>query len=218
MLGDSNIVNPAFFAQIEDALLSKGYPMPSLCLLPTWWHDNQNELFVYDASGKLLCTQKKQIPYIYKDETGKMFAEHLVNTKNVIHIIHIPNVGRVAFPICKDLLEEEYIRIMLRQLRATFLLCPSYSSSKTQFDLTAPGSIQYGCYTIWCNTCAAYHKDEIPSHIGLVSGPQGLPEMTEYLLPKCDGDCGSEEEPCVFIAEISMDHTATITTRHYGKE
>lgn len=215
MLGNEKIISQRFFAQIKEAMRSRGYPMPGLTLLPTWWHQNQNELYVMDASGKLLCTQQKQVPYIFEDKDSISYAEDLRNPERVIHVVHIPDVGRFAFPICKDFLEEEYIRIMLRQLRTTFLLCPSFSPSKTQFDLTAPGVIKYGCYTIWCNTCAAYYLSEKPpAHVGLIAGPQAFEETMKVLCPNCEGNCGDESNACVFLVEISMDHTATITYRH----
>ena len=219
MLGDETIVSPSFFESVRQDLCSRGYPMPGVVLLPTWWHDHRNELYVRDAGGGLLCCQQKQTPYPYKDEkSGELYAEDLRNPEQVVHMVHIPEVGRITFPICKDFLEEDYIRMMLRQLRATFLFCPSYSPAKTQFDLTAPGAIPYGCYTVWCNTCAAYCKSgSLPGHIGLVTGPQDPAEGMCLLVPECGGNCGGSGTPCIFMVEISMDRSAKITSSHIYK-
>lgn len=219
MLGDENITSSLFFESVQEELLSHEYSMPSLVLLPTWWHDYCNELYVRDSSGKLLCVQQKQTPYSYKDETsGELYAEDLRNTERVVHVVHIPEVGRIAFPICKDFLEEGYIRIMLRQMRATFLLCPSFSPAKTQFDLSASGAIPYGCYTVWCNTCAAYCKRaNIPEHIGLAAGPQNPEKGMCLLVPECDGKCGDKGTPCFFSVEISTDRSAKIKCSHIYK-
>lgn len=190
--------------------------MPGLILFPTWWHDGRNELYVFDGSGNRLCVQQKQYPYVYEKQESARYKENLLSPERVIHVIHIPEVGRFAFPICRDLLEQEYMDILLRQLRVTFLLCPSYSPHKTQFTTEAISVNKYGCYTIWCNTCAAYWKEpEPPAQIGLIAGPQeDLAKPLAYMTPKCRGVCGSGAESCIFLAEITIDHTANISCRH----
>lgn len=216
MLGDEIVTSASFFESVQEEVRSREYFMPGLVLPPTRWHDYRNELYVRDSAGKLLCVQQKQTSYPYKDEeSGELYAEDLRDPERVVHMVHIPDVGRMTFPICKDFLEEDYIRIMLRDLRATFLLCPSYSPAKTQFDLTAPGAIPYGCYTVWCNTCAAYYKSDIlPEHIGLAVGPQDPSEGMCLLTPECGGHCGNEGSPCIFLVEISTDRSAKITYSH----
>lgn len=219
MLGDETVVGLPFFESVREELRSHGLPMPGILSLPTWWHDYCNELYVRNSSGNLLGVQQKQTPYPYKDEeSGELYAEDLRDPEPVVHMVHIPEVGRMTFPICKDFLEEDYIRMMLRQLRTTFLICPSYSPAKTQFDLTAPGAIPYGCYTIWCNTCAAYcGSDHLPGHIGLAAGPQDPAEGMCLLVPECGGNCGTKETPCLFMVEISTDRSAQITCSHIYK-
>ena len=216
MLADETVLSRGFFEETKEMLSSHGYPMPALILLPTWWHDHRNELYVLDAAGKRLCVQQKQIRYLFSEkETGELYAEALREPEAVIHMVHIPEVGRFAFPICRDFLESGYVQLLLQQLRSTFLICPSYSPNKTQFDLTAPGVIQYGCYTVWCNTCAAYYDSErLPGHIGLVAGPQEIPATMCLLSPQCGGNCEDEAQSCVFLVEISMDRSAVITCEH----
>lgn len=215
MLGNKEVLSQAFFDEIRKNLKALKYPMPWLTLMPTWWHEYRNELYVLDSSGKCLCIQQKQKPYLFRNK----YEEDLRDPEPVIHMVHIPGVGRFAFPICRDLLEDDYIRIMLRQLRTTFLLCPSYSPHKTQFDFTAVDGIKYGCYTVWCNTCAAYYdKGQPPSHIGLVAGPQTPPETIKLLSPECGGKCGNENTACIFIIDIEMDRSANISYKHIIEE
>lgn len=217
MLGDEEIVSPAFFAHVREEMRGRKCAMPSLVLLPTRWHDHCNELHVVDAAGKRLCIQQKQTPYLFmKKEDGQLYAEDLREPEPVIHIVHVPELGRFTFPICKDFLNEEYVQMMLRWLRATFLLCPSYSPSKKQFDLTAYSGMPYGCYTVWCNTCAAYWEDKLPQHIGLAAGPQAPDKPLCLLVPNpgCDRNCEDEKSACMFLVEISMDRSAEISCRH----
>ena len=214
MLGDSCSTGSEFFYHdIKETM--RGVPMPGLILLPTWWHDRRNELFVRDAGGALLCRQQKQTRYVFEAQDGRRYAEDLQKPKPVIHMVHIPGVGRFAFPICRDFLDTQYIGLLLETLRATFLLCPSYSPKKTQFDLTAPGARQYGCYTVWCNTCAAIGEPPIPpAYVGVADGPRG-PGTPEILLkPQCGGDCGDGNSPCVFLVEIQMKHFADMKCVH----
>lgn len=215
MLGDERFLAPEFFSNVEQIMRAQGYPMPMLTLLPTWWHDGKNELYVLDASGRVLCKQQKQFPYLYLDDVGDYYVEDLCDPERFIHVVHIPEVGRFAFPICRDYLEDEYLRLMLRELHVTFILCPSYSTSKTQFDLVAPCAEQYGCYTVWVNTCAAYYEQEKPpSHVGIVAGPQDAGEAIKLLSPECDGKCDSNRKSCVFCVGISMDRTSSIQWEH----
>lgn len=218
MLGSAEMLAPVFFREIREELKAGKCPVPSLILMPTCWHENRNELHVLDAVGKRLCTQQKQTSYLFEGEDGREYAEDLREPERVVHIVHIPDLGRFVFPICKDYLDEAYVQMMLRYLRATFLLCPSYSPKKTQFDLTAHGGIQYGGYTIWCNTCAAYWKSgQIPGHIGLAAGPQPPGRPVCLLEPECGGKCGNREEPCVFLVKIAINSSADITCRHIYK-
>lgn len=214
MLGDSCSTGSEFFYH-DIKKTMRGVPLPSLILLPTWWHDRRNELFVRDAGGKLLCTQQKQTRYIFESQDRQQYAEDLRDPEAVIHIVHIPGLGRFAFPICRDFLDPQYIQLLLQTLHVTFLLCPSYSPKKTQFDLTAPGARQFGCYTLWCNTCAAIEEPPIPpAYVGIADGPRG-PGTPEILLkPQCGGDCGDGNSPCVFLVEIQMKHFADMKCVH----
>ncbi len=223
MLGSERLVGPAFYEETARAVKERGGSMPGLILLPTWWHDNKNALFVLDAAGRWLCVQEKQFPFVYtndkteknKDGDDLAYCEDLREIDRTIHMVHIPDVGRFAFPICRDFLETDYAFLMLQQLRATFLLCPSYTLHKKQFDLTAPGAIPYGCYVLWCNTCAAFYDEAVPAYVGLASGPQELPAgPVDYMRPECGGRCGQQQDACIFLVEISMDHSAVITHRH----
>lgn len=216
MFGSRETVSEDFVRQMSDLAGEAGLPMPVLILLPTWWHDHSNELYVMEGSGALVSQQQKQYPFAYTDEeTGERHAEDLQMTERVIHVVHIPGLGRLTFPICRDYLQPEYLRLMAELLRSTFLLCPSYSRGKTQFDLTAPGEIKYGCYTVWINTCAATHdKPCCPSYVGLVSGPLAEGDYIKRLEPTCGGNCGGGQDACLFVIRISMDHFASISYTH----
>lgn len=216
MLGNAETTSSTFIEAVADLALEKGLPMPPLLLLPTWWHDYSNELYVVDGSGRCVCVQQKQYPFsLPHKETGKKHQEDLRFDRHIVHVVHIPGLGRLTFPICRDYLEPEYLPWLAETLRSTFFFCPSYSEHKTQFDLTAPGEVKYGCYTVWSNTCAAnWDKEKSPSHVGLVSGPMAKGEYIKHLEPECGGICGAQTDPCLFVVRISMDHLARISYEH----
>lgn len=231
MLGDSSIMQSSkeldtFLAQLQKSAEDHGYPSPSLLLLPTWWHDGRNELYVINAFGECICIQQKQYPFVYM-KNGQKYREDLSHTKPDIYVLHIPKLGRVTFPICKDYLTTSYRTLLTKVLRSTLLLCPSYSSSKFSFALTVPTDLQYGCYTAWINTCAAASPSRNdtqpavretllrqrcakpepeyipPSYVGLMAGPTSPEQPLVHLFrPNCKGDCGMDDGLCLFLAEI----------------
>ena len=231
MLGDGSVLGSeearnAFFAQLQEEAEDQGFPCPSLLLMPTWWHDKRNELYVLNAFGECVCVQQKQYPFVYP-EGGQDYLEDLSQASPIVYVLHIPKLGRITLPICKDYLTPDYRRFLVEVLRSTFLLCPSYSSGKFSFALTAPAQLPYGCYTAWINPCAAVppepKKDQSsqqktavkcvdashdpektpPSYVGLIAGPTS-PEQRQYRLfqPSCKGQCGPDDGPCLFVAEI----------------
>lgn len=214
-LGCEALFSEEFYDDLAHKAREREVSLPGLILLPTWWHSNKNELYVLDAGGRCLCVQQKQFSYVYLGKDGLKYYEDLIAPEQTIHLVHIPDVGRFVFPICRDLLDPDYIQIMLRHLRATFLVCPSYTEHKTQFDLTAPGAIPYGCYTLWCNACIKDQNGSLPEYLGLAAGPQDpTVPAADLLAPECRGDCAGAQDVCMFLVEIAMDCSSVITHGH----
>ena len=214
MLGTADIVSADFFFALADELRKLGLPMPAMTLLPSWWHDDRNELYVRGGDGRLLCVQEKQFPY-YHREHGELWAEDLRHTRRVIHVVHVPGLGRFGFPICRDFLIDGYVRLMLEKLHVNFLLCPSFSSHKSQFFDTGLSPISYGCYSCWCNACAAGFRDGKPAaFLGYASGPMEPGQPSSQLLsPNCKGQCTDPDRPCVFLTDIDVAAAADDSVR-----
>lgn len=191
-----------FFSHLGELAEEAEYSSPELILSPTWWKDQRNELYVIDGTGKLVCTQDKQNPFLYDpDPVPGVYLEDLKKSTPIIQVVHIPYIGRLTFPICKDYLVVPYRELLARILRSTILICPSYSKGKFSFHISAPAELEYGCYTLWINTCAALPESDCPpQYIGLFAAPTSDP--TFHFEPKCQGQCGSEDDPCLFLVEI----------------
>lgn len=207
MLGDESMFTPAegfsdFFSQLGEEVVEAGYSSPALVLAPTFWHDGHNELYVIQGDGRYVCVQEKQNPFLYCSNTDhEKYLEDLQEVAPIVQVIHVPNIGRITFPICKDYLIPGYQELLVRTLRSTIMLCPSYSKGKFSFSISAPAELKYGCYSLWCNTCSAFPApDSPPTYIGLFAAPNT--ELVQQFEPKCNGLCGSAGDACLFIAEI----------------
>lgn len=177
--------------------------MPHLVITPTVWIDGKNFLSVYSKNGELLGKQYKQNSFEYTD-TDERFEEDLKNIPREILLLHIPGWGRIVLPICVDFLVAKYRDILARELKATLMLCPSYSSGTVQFG-NASGSVRdFGTRFVWLNSCSALRKfGSKPETIGLVSVPVTNPSNIEQnatpIKPQCDGKCSNS---CLFTITI----------------
>lgn len=207
MLGERTMFTPLegtsdFFSQLGEEVDKAGYSSPAIILPPTWWHDKHNQLYVIGGDGRQICVQEKQNPFqYYNDKTGRNYLEDLQDPSPIIQVLHVPNVGRITFPICKDYLVVPYRELLARTLRSTLMLCPSYSRGKFSFNISAPAELEYGCFSLWVNTCSALsEEDSPPDYVGLIAAPN--PERTFYFEPKCNGQCGLTDDACLFLVEI----------------
>lgn len=207
MLGDAGLLEPdkpcsdAIAAMIREAE-DQERPAPYLTLIPTWWHDGQNELYVISNGNERLCVQQKQHSFTL-EENGVKYMEELAGPNREIQILHIDGLGRFTFPICKDLLVQDYSDLLIRRLHSTFVICPSFSPKKTQFKLTSLKGRPYGCYVIWLNTCSATEKKP-PEYLGWITCPYSE-EIEHYLYSGCQGNCGGDSDICLFLIRISLD-------------
>lgn len=208
MLGEAAMFDPtgnvsSFFTQLQEEAEEAEYSSPAVILPPTWWHDRRNQLHVIDGSGGYICIQEKQNPYLYHDDkTNGDYLEDLRDTPPVVQVLHVPYVGRITFPICKDYLVVPYRELLARSLRSTLMLCPSYSKGKFSFNISAPAELEYGCYSLWGNTCSALSEEKTPpTYIGLIAAPNK--DFVYNFEPQCGGQCGSVNDPCLFLVEIN---------------
>lgn len=176
---------------------------PYLIITPSFWCDGDNYISIYSKSGKLIGKQHKQYGFEL-GENGERYAEDLKNSTKEILLLHIPGWGRMVFPICVDLLITQYRDILSRELKADFIICPSYSQGTAQF-INVSGTVRdFDTRLIWINSCSALKEiTDTPPNVGFVSVPSAIPdcmqELAYPLIPKCQGKCSI---PCLFTATI----------------
>ena len=209
MLADSELLGidheySKMFETFAMAAEEEGLPSPFLIIGPTIWHDGKNEAHVLDGNGSRLCVQQKQNAFDLKEDE-KIWKEDLLCPEPVVQVLHVPGLGRITIPICRDFLVTGYRDLLTKTLHCTLAICPSHSDGKTSFDLAAARDRAFGCYVIWANTCSAYDEAKcFPEHLGFVSSP--VPMISEdFLEPNCRGACGSDTTACIFLIEISLD-------------
>jgi hypothetical protein len=181
--------------------LRNAFQTPFLTLPPTQWLNEQNVLSVFNNQGEKIGEQHKQNKFGLKHD-GAVWLENLKNPKKEILLIHINKWGRFAFPICMDFLTPTYRNILTDQIKATFLLCPSFSKGAYNFDLTSGNDSEFEVRSIWINSCSAYEESDT-DYVGIVSVPTCLDRSRRIRIkPECGGEC---RDICLFVVDIPKD-------------
>lgn len=163
----------------------EGGHIPLITLLPTEWAckggdgdnactpeeaiSNTNTLYVAcrgdlmdGESYKASFGQQKQTPYFETDGVLSGRVED-IESDGLIYVLHVPNLGRITFPVCADLLSTDYRKMLIERLGATLVLCPSFSKGFNDFIRLTNTGADAGCRIVWCNSCAVRHLYEANS-------------------------------------------------------
>ena len=191
-----------------------------LILLPTCeYHNGEqwvNELTGIDGDGNVLFTYNKQHPYQYdkgtkKDENGEEYKDSYfepISADHKLSVLHVPNVGRIGFLICSDVLETEYVRYLQDNLQLTLLFHSTFSIGKDQLMRQLDSFSTISCDVVLCNACAAWDMSAKDSpYVGIYCsyGHAAADKMSTYA-EECRQDCNG----CVFILDISTEYNGTV--------
>lgn len=126
-----------------------------IILLGSIYENYSNSCNVYNNFGELIFKQHKKTSFIYKDR----YKELLNNSDKKIHVIDIDGIGRIFTFICKDLSNEELMKVP-KQLGADIIMFPAFSGSLDMEQFSCSFSAQNNCINIFANACAAFgNKD-----------------------------------------------------------
>lgn len=171
-----------------------GKSPPSVIIPSTYVHDSSNVLSVFYNSGEKLGEQHKQEPF-----DDKKSKEDLRNAKREIFVLHICGIGRICFLICRDFLTE-YADVIINELKANLILCPSYSRGARNFNASKMIATGHDCRVVWINCCSAFtNRRKKGAFIGFAAGNY-IPDSTTYL--KCGES--SECNGCYFKIKIPL--------------
>lgn len=166
MLGNTRMVEDISNYLQEPFWLSGNKP-PELILLPSVWEDHRNVSCLLNRTGAVICEQSKQEAYQEPIPSGGSACEDIFPDHHV-HLIHGIGIGRMVIMICKDFITKDYLETILRELKVTFVLIPSYSTGYHDFE-TMSGALQASdCCALWTNACAAAKEPKEGEKIGFV--------------------------------------------------
>lgn len=100
------ISTKALNEHLVNALKSMKFKVLKFIALPTYYDSQHNIGAVFSTQlNDIIFDQIKEFPFIYNSH-----LEDIITDKT-LHLLHIPHLGVIAFPICKDALSKDYIRI-----------------------------------------------------------------------------------------------------------
>lgn len=202
LLGDKAIFAEGdyseFFSGLAREAEEEELPAPYLVVGPTWWSDHHNRLYVMRGSGDYVCVQEKQFSYEHRED-GQNYREDIRPDGPEVHIIHVPDLGRIGFAVCADLLYEDMRDLLIRTLHCNFLICPSFSKGKTLLTRICEEGAAHGNTAALINSCSAVQ--EPLEYVGVLVAPgQSL-----CLCPECDGLCGGDGAACLFLSDLDLE-------------
>lgn len=211
MLGFSEI-----YKDIRDLLSNNIIEKYSpLIVMPSIWENGRNACDVIIDDAALVITQAKQKPMIFN---GK---KEFIIPDRILYVIHTPLIGRICVLICKDMLILDYLDIILKQVQASLLIVPSFTTGSYDFQNAFDRCKAYDCDVVWINSCAAHHLNSSKisnfNCVGTVlkSGKQSnekdnFPRGGNYCIndmKKC------RDNICLFESEIALDKFSLFNDR-----
>lgn len=165
--------------------------------LPTAYGNTNYGAVYYTESKMVLFNQCKTFAYVSK-RSNSMSKERLEENHN-IYLLNIKGVGRVVFPICKDMLVGDYInlcRTLSIALIATRSFSPGYGGYK-YFSRIIRGYTSFDCSGLWINSCR-YQSEDDPKVVCITAHSQKEDIMYNQIY-KCPNNC----EDCLFTFQVN---------------
>ena len=181
--------------------------MPPLIILPSFYKNKLNTVFILDRYGEVVCKQSKQNYYVKPvAETGSHLEA--ITANNVVNILHFDGIGRIAVLICKDFLTTHYMEQLMRCFKLTLIIVPSNSTGSYDFRQSFDLCAHDDCNVVWINTCEALvpGKEANFENIGYVRKRIGRNDDDSQKLcqfPICGGAfSGKCTHDCIYFETI----------------
>lgn len=105
--------------------------------LPTYYdgekHKNVGDVY-YVKEKRVLFSQNKTFPFIqYKNGQSETDVKEMIVKNKEIHVLHIDGIGRIVFPICKDVLVDKYMSICILINAVTQKISSSFLDLKINY-------------------------------------------------------------------------------------
>lgn len=167
---------------------------PELCtfvVAPTICCDGTNMLVVLGPGGIECLRQKKTTPAILITKDGKAEREDLI-FGNEVHLLITHELGLTAFPICAELLDPDYYRLIVNTALVDTIICASFSPGVSAFHDTILKGTAAKLLQLYINTCSA----KAVSRSGRVMPPIGFVHVPcsdeEFQIRNMEWECMGE--------------------------
>ena len=182
--------------EIEAALYENESEYPRMTICPSIWKRNKNSCRILDEMGMLLAEQEKH----FGAQLGGKLEDIKSNQK--VYLFHCEGIGRIAVLICMDFLVNTYREFVVKELKATLVLVPSYSSGEYNFETKAMNYMDLDCQVIWINCCSAAKGKNEPITLRYGAGRKGVYRERKMVNELCGEHCTGE---CLWIYEIELE-------------
>lgn len=161
---------------------------PMITVLPSVWNANENTSHVMSHTGDVICSQNKQEAYVEENgDNGCVYED--IERDHIVHLIHGVGIGRMVVMICKDFLTSDYLDLLLKELKVTMILVPSFSSGYHDFKMISGKLLSADCCAVWVNAMAAVvEKKTEEKRLGFIvrSGKNTEENRTEFYIENED--------------------------------
>lgn|GEM_PF-6304142 len=185
------ILTKGIVEQLSETIRSVKMKKACLIIAGTLSNDMHNHCFVFDHNGNLLIKQHKQTPFDYRGKKEYLEAD------KTIKILDVIGIGRIAFFICKDMVNLD-LNYIVGLLKIDIIIVPAFSPSLDLKSTSEQISREFNLIVIMANCCAALTKKDKTGglrKIGYVCSPaieQGAREYhTQYYTGLCKKNCNS---------------------------
>lgn len=166
MLGNT-MMTERISEYLQDPSWLSGNKPPALIVLPSVWKEHTNISYLLNHTGNIICGQSKQEAYQEPIQPEGSAYEDIFKD-NIVHLIHCIGIGRMVIMICKDFITKDYLETLLRELKVTMILIPSYSSGYHDFETMAGALRASDCCAVWVNACEAVKNRQDNKKVGFV--------------------------------------------------
>lgn len=188
--------------EIEDMISTKIIePYPPFIVLPSVWQEHTNVCDVILDNGAYIIKQAKQKAMFFKGNIQEdIIPDH------ILYVVHCPGIGRICVLICADMLDVDYLDVVLKEIKASLILVPSFSTGSYDFRNALDRCKMFDCAAVWMNTCAALHLDYRKKDnffpLGEILEAGKNSNNIEYF--ECDSICQKCDEICLFKLELNI--------------
>jgi predicted amidohydrolase len=161
----------------------------------TIWNEESNHLYVFDEYGTQLLTQAKMSRYIAKGKDGIFRQEgiQIPNSDRLVNLLDIPSLGRFAFFICKDIMEEDVL-MFLKQMQVNVLIVPAYTQSYDVLSRVKDLVASFHMIVVLANACGAVGNKRKPlGHVLLPTTTGSKREIRQIEITRSESIC----EDCI---------------------